>query len=276
VHDLSVFQGRAYCAAIYAGEVVVLDVTQPGAPPVLGQWSYPSAFTHNTWPSTDGSFVVTTDENVGGHLRMWDVRNLAQIMQTDEWISPTGALVHNAYLRGNICYMSHYQDGLRVVDATDPYNLRPLGWYDTHPLDGGGSRGAWGCYCFAADSTIAYVSDRDTGTYIFRYVAPPVAVADPAFAAGVTSAHAESVPNPFRAVTRIRFETRRPGPVDLRIYDAAGRLVRILADRPMAGGRQELAWDGRDEARSRVASGVYYYRISGPDLDTTGRVTLTP
>ncbi len=274
VHDLSIFQGKAYCAAIYAGTVFVLDVTQPGAPPLLAQWTYPSPFTHNTWPSRDGSFVVTTDENPGGHLRMWDVRDLGQVTQTDEWAAPTGALVHNAYLRGNICFMSHYQDGLRVVDASDPYNLRPVGWYDTHPMDGGGTRGAWGCYCFAADSTIAYISDRDTGTYILRYVAPPTAVLDPELAPASTPPVA-SVPNPFRSATRIQFEVAAPGPVTLRVYDASGRLVRVLAGHPLARGRQDLMWDGRDGARAAVASGVYYYRLSGPGLEATGRMVLS-
>lgn len=276
VHDLSIFQGKAYCAAIYAGEVVVLDVTLPGTPPVLGSWTYPGAFTHNTWPSPDGAFVVTTDENVGGHLRMWDVRNLNQIAQTDEWISPTGALVHNAYLRGTTCYIAHYQDGLRVVDASDPHDLRPVGWYDTTPSDDGSTHGAWGCYCFAADSTIAYISDRETGTYILRYVAPPVAVADPGLVAEAAAAAVESAPNPFRAATRIRFRTGAAGTVDLRVYDAGGRLVRVLADRPLPGGPQEIAWDGRDEARRRVASGVYYYRLSAPGVAGGGRVVVAP
>ncbi len=275
VHDLSILDGKAYCANIYAGEVVVLDVTQPGAPPVLQSWTYPSAFTHNTWPSADGSFLVTTDENAGGHLRMWDVSDLDQIQQTDEWVSPTGGLVHNAYLRGSLCFMSHYQDGLRVVDVSDPYALRPVGWYDTHPADGGTSRGAWGCFCFAADSTIVYISDRDTGTYILRYVAPPVAVLDPE-AIAPSAPGSISSPNPFRAMTRIRFTLAEPGPVSLRIYDSSGRLVRTLADRSMATGLQAVTWDGRDGASRRVGSGVYYYRLDAPGLGTSGRLVVTP
>jgi hypothetical protein len=224
----------------------------------------------------DGAYVVTTDENLGGHLRMWDVRNLTQIAQTDEWIAPTGALVHNAYLRGTTCYIAHYQDGLRVVDAADPYNLRPVGWYDTTPADGGSTNGAWGCYCFAADSTIAYISDRESGTYILRYVAPPVAVADPGLAAGATAAGPLAAPNPFRTGTRIRFRTAAAGQADLRVYDAAGRLVRVLAARALPVGAHELPWDGRDEARRRVPGGVYYYRLTAPGVEAAGRVAVIP
>ncbi len=169
VHDISIKDGTAYAASIYDGIVYALDVRNPGTPPILVQWTYPSASTHNTWPSADGNYLVTTDEVTGFTLKMWDIRDLGTITQTDEFASPTGAIVHNAYLRGNVCYMSHYKDGLRVVDVSDPFNLQPIGWYDTHPEDGQGYAGAWGCYCFAADPTIAYISDMQTGTYILRY-----------------------------------------------------------------------------------------------------------
>jgi len=170
VHDLSLQDGKAYCACISDGRIFVLDVSQPGTPPVVGTpWSWPNSFPHNTWPSADGSFLVTTDENTGGHLRMWNISNLNSPTQTDEWISPTGAIVHNAYFRGNICYMSHYRDGLRVVDVSDPNNIQPVGWYDTHPGVGSGFSGAWGCYCFAADPSIVYITDIQTGTYILRF-----------------------------------------------------------------------------------------------------------
>jgi choice-of-anchor B domain-containing protein len=170
VHDLSIKDGKAYCACINNGRIYVLDVTQPGTPPVVGTpWTWPNPFPHNTWPSDDGSLLVTTDENTGGHLRVWNINNLSQVTQLGEWISPTGAIVHNAYLRGNICYMSHYRDGLRVVDVSNPANPQPVGWYDTHPGVGSGFSGAWGCYCYAADPSIVYITDIQTGTYILQF-----------------------------------------------------------------------------------------------------------
>jgi len=64
--------------------------------------------------------------------------------------------------------MSHYKDGLRVVDVSDPYDLVPVAWYDTNAQSGGSFGGAWGCYCFAADPSIAYITDVSNGTYILR------------------------------------------------------------------------------------------------------------
>jgi choice-of-anchor B domain-containing protein len=276
-HDLSIFDGRAYVAAILDGRISVLDVSQPGTPPLLGEWTYPGPLApHNTWPSVDGSFLVSTDETTGGYLRMWDISDLGAPVQTDFWPSPTGALVHNAYLRGNICYMSHYRDGLRVIDASDPYDLQPLGWYDTHPEDGGGTRGAWGCWCFAADSTIAYITDRDSGTYILRYDPPETSIRDAVAVAGGIPGLGGSFPNPFTRSTSIGVELADRQSVQLRIYDAAGRLVRVLADGPLAGGQHAIGWDGRDAAGVRVRNGVYYYRFETPGFSRTGRVVAAP
>jgi len=169
VHDISILDGTAYAASIYDGIVYVLDVRNAGTPPILAQWTYPGASTHNTWPSADGNYLVTTDEVTGFTLKMWNIANLPAVAQTDDFASPTGAIVHNAYLRGNLCYVAWYKDGLRVLDVSDPYDIRPVGWYDTHIQNGSGYAGAWGCYSFAQDPTIAYISDMQSGTFILRY-----------------------------------------------------------------------------------------------------------
>ncbi len=276
VHDLSLKNGKAYCASIYDGIVYVLDVSQPGTPPILGQWTYPNAFTHNTWPTADAHYLVTTDENTGGHLRMWDISNLAQVSQTDEYIPLSGSIVHNAYLRGRYCFMSYYLDGLRVVDAADPNNLVSVGSYDTSPLSGPDYDGAWGCYCFAADPRIVYISDISTGTYILRFDAPGgTAVEEPAD--GPTALHPVflgNFPNPFHPSTEIRFELAEHSPVKLGVFDAAGRAVRLLVDGSLQAGRQSVAWDGRDDSARPVASGVYFYRLETPGFSDSRRMIL--
>ena len=175
VHDISIQDGRAYAAAIFEPGVFVLNVANPPpappwSPPTIAQWTYPEAGTHNTWPTEDNRYLVTTDETAGFTLRMWDIQNLPAVTQTDEFASTTGAIVHNAYVRGNIVFMAHYKDGLRVADITDPNDIQSVGWYDTHPEDGSGYEGAWGCWSFAADPNIAYITDMQTGTYILKYV----------------------------------------------------------------------------------------------------------
>ena len=76
-------------------------------------------------------------------------------------------------------------------------------------------------------------------------------------------------PNPFGARTSVAFALPRAMRVQLAVFDAAGRLVRTLADGMGSAGRQDVAWDGRDSAGNAVANGVYLVRLTadGQHLD---------
>jgi hypothetical protein len=84
----------------------------------------------------------------------------------------------------------------------------------------------------------------------------------------------QNTPNPFNPVTVIRFDLARPGRLQLRIYDVAGRQVRTLVDEPMQTGIHEVAWDGRDESGQRVASGVYLYRLVADEVRQTRKLVV--
>ena len=49
--------------------------------------------------------------------------------------------------------------------------------------------------------------------------------------------------------------------VSIRIYDAAGRLVRSLVSGNRATGRYQASWDGRNDAGRPVGSGAYFCRL---------------
>lgn len=68
-----------------------------------------------------------------------------------------------------------------------------------------------------------------------------------------------SYPNPFNPTTTIRFSLANRGKVTVAVYDIAGRLVRkLLVDEIKDAGDHKVVWDGKNEAGSRVASGVYF------------------
>jgi hypothetical protein len=76
---------------------------------------------------------------------------------------------------------------------------------------------------------------------------------------------APNYPNPFNPRTNIQFslpEGAGGARAHLRIYDAAGRLVRQLLDESLAAGEHSVAWSGRDDAGRSVSAGVYYARLS--------------
>jgi hypothetical protein len=78
-----------------------------------------------------------------------------------------------------------------------------------------------------------------------------------------------TAPNPSLGATEITFDVAARGRVGLRIYDAAGRLVRTVEGGRRDPGRHTLAWDGRDAEGRGVAAGVYFLAV------TTGRSTLS-
>lgn len=79
-------------------------------------------------------------------------------------------------------------------------------------------------------------------------------------------------PNPTSDRTRIDFHLGAAAPVELTIYDVQGRRVRQLRAGPLAGGAHRAAWDGRDDAGTPVASGVYFARLAVEGRSVSTRV----
>lgn len=85
----------------------------------------------------------------------------------------------------------------------------------------------------------------------------------------------QNYPNPFNPLTVIKFNVggaRDQGPgasVKLAIYDLLGREVAVLVNEPKAPGSYEVSFDG-----SRLASGVYYYRLMAGSFVQTRAMML--
>jgi len=85
----------------------------------------------------------------------------------------------------------------------------------------------------------------------------------------------QNVPNPFNPVTEIRFDLSQGGRVSLLIYDVAGRLVRTLLDQDLSAGRNHtVVWNGLDDQNTKVASGVYFYRLDAVDKSLTRKMVV--
>ncbi len=65
-------------------------------------------------------------------------------------------------------------------------------------------------------------------------------------------------PNPCNPRTLVSFTAPQAGRLVLQLYDIRGRLVRTLADGPVAAGPNAVPWDGTDDRGAAVASGVYF------------------
>jgi predicted lipoprotein with Yx(FWY)xxD motif len=85
---------------------------------------------------------------------------------------------------------------------------------------------------------------------------------------------AQNYPNPFNPTTRIEFGLRESARVSLRIYDVAGRLVRVVSEERLSPGRYARMWDGKDTRGVSVASGIYFYRLDAGTFTQTRKMVL--
>ncbi|MFH2052546.1 MAG: FlgD immunoglobulin-like domain containing protein [bacterium] len=83
-----------------------------------------------------------------------------------------------------------------------------------------------------------------------------------------------AAPNPFNPTTTLSFAVPSAGPVRLRIYDVAGRLIRTLVDDVRPAGRYQEVWDGRSAEGRPVASGIYLYRLQAGGISMCRRMVI--
>lgn len=87
----------------------------------------------------------------------------------------------------------------------------------------------------------------------------------------------QNKPNPFNGTTDLSFYLSRPGRMQLQIFDARGRHIRVYAGF-FSEGSHSLRWNGRDSAGKQVASGIYFYTLSLNDpaagVDTKKMIIL--
>jgi len=81
-------------------------------------------------------------------------------------------------------------------------------------------------------------------------------------------------PNPFNEVTHLGYYVGSSGRLRAVVYDVSGILVKVLKDSWVAAGPGELTWDGTDEYRRTVASGVYYLQVQTKEKRQRCKVTL--
>ncbi|MYF90908.1 MAG: hypothetical protein F4184_01870 [Gemmatimonadetes bacterium] len=68
--------------------------------------------------------------------------------------------------------------------------------------------------------------------------------------------------NDHIAIKYTVIQISEPKPIEVAIYDLAGRLVRVLADREQPGGIYTEMWDGRSDADEAVPPGSYVVSLS--------------
>jgi alpha-L-arabinofuranosidase len=84
----------------------------------------------------------------------------------------------------------------------------------------------------------------------------------------------QNFPNPFNGSTNIRYHLPQGGPVEVKIYNPMGQLVKTLVEENQPPGEYQVSWDVRDGWGDEVASGVYLCCLLAGDFRETCKMTL--
>jgi|GEM_PF-1140524 len=85
----------------------------------------------------------------------------------------------------------------------------------------------------------------------------------------------QNYPNPFKEKTKISYYIgRRVSNVVLKLYDASGRVIRILVNESQPSGKYTVIWDGKDEKGRDVSSGVYFCELKAGDFRKTRKMII--
>jgi len=89
-----------------------------------------------------------------------------------------------------------------------------------------------------------------------------------------TNSLSQNYPNPFNPITTIKYSIKEHGPVSLKIYDVAGRLVKTLISGEKDRGAYTALWDGLNNSGQPVSSGVYFCKLAVSDFTKTRKLVL--
>ena len=137
-------------------------------------------------------------------------------------------------------------------------------------LDAGGN-----IYITGASYGASAGTDIATVKYDLEPFNKGTAAAEQQFASGLndklsaTFDLTQNFPNPFNPNTTISFALPTGSRVKLAIYNLNGKLVHTLADGEMSAGYHHLHFDA-----SRLASGVYFYRLDAGPYSATRKMVL--
>ncbi len=189
VHDLFVKNDTAYCSHGFQGYYIwdLSDLVNLDASDLVGfmeNGATSNGYVHSSWNSTGGQYAyMATEVNSTPELRQIFVidqsdKNNPVVVNT--WKQPLLACAfydnnvpHNPFVKGDTLYISYYQDGVQVLDITDPIHPKRIGYFDTEPNNASyqGTTANWGIYPFFPSGTIV-ASDTKNGLFVLGLGCP--------------------------------------------------------------------------------------------------------
>ncbi len=74
--------------------------------------------------------------------------------------------------------------------------------------------------------------------------------------------------------TEIRYALAQEAEAELAVFDALAQKVKTRVQGPMRPGHSAVVWDGSNQTRQPVGSGIYFYRLSWDPYQETKKMIL--
>ncbi|MFP2923952.1 LVIVD repeat-containing protein [Pyxidicoccus sp. 3LG] len=133
-HDAFAYGGRLYLNHTTGGYFVV-DVSNLDDVKLLGTYPYANGYSHHNAVGTFAGRTLAFEgsEGPGSHLRVLDVTDPAHIVKIGEFQLRSAPMpsIHNMLLVGQRLYVAWYQEGVRVLDVSNPTQPRQVAHYNT-------------------------------------------------------------------------------------------------------------------------------------------------
>lgn len=171
------YTGKEILIGSNENEVVIADISDKLNPVIISTIAYQNiGYTHQGWFTEDLKYFIVGDEvdeiNFGGNTRtlVFDFTDLDNPALHHTHLSPTDAIDHNGYVKGNTFYMANYRAGVRFIDISDleNKNMQEVGYFDTYPSNNNAAfNGVWNVYPYFESGNII-ISDIEGGLFIVR------------------------------------------------------------------------------------------------------------
>lgn len=84
----------------------------------------------------------------------------------------------------------------------------------------------------------------------------------------------QNYPNPFNPTTKISYTISKASSVHLSVFNILGQMVKVLANRVQPAGTYSVEWDGTSQSGQKLASGIYFYKLSAGENTSMKKMVM--
>ncbi|MCD4697441.1 MAG: T9SS type A sorting domain-containing protein [Bacteroidales bacterium] len=233
------------------GEFAYLAVSNGMSIVHIGDPNYPNEIVNYETPSSAQNVFVKDDyayvTNGSNDLRIIDVSDPAYPIEISYY--DAYGYARYVHIENSIAYLLA-SAGLEILDLIDPINPIQIGFYESS---------------YSNHSKVItfedyiYISEPEFGVQILQYQG----------GSGINnniisgnSVLISNYPNPFNPSTTIEFSIQNDSYIELTIFNIKGQKIKNLVNNESSRGNHSIIWNGDDDFRKPVSSGIYYYKLN--------------